>query len=149
MIDAHVAGTRYNIHVDPADGLLYAASWSSAHVDGCKSRRLVVILAREDPWRSTRYGSTRSKHAGFARLLAKPADAYEKLSAKRSKAVSGSGCGSHCCFDVIDSPGIGNDAALRPIRFLAVSLPVSRSARAAKGRHRCLRAAPLDFAWIA
>ena len=24
MIDAHIAGTRYNIHVDPADGLLYA-----------------------------------------------------------------------------------------------------------------------------
>jgi len=23
MIEAHVSGTRYNIHVDPADGLLY------------------------------------------------------------------------------------------------------------------------------
>jgi len=26
MIDAHIAGTRYNIHVDPADGLLYAGA---------------------------------------------------------------------------------------------------------------------------
>jgi len=30
-----------------------------------------------------------------------------------------------CCYDVIDSPGIGNDAELRPNQILAVSLPVS------------------------
>jgi len=38
MIDAHVAGTRFNIHVDPADGLLYAGgprcqlTWMDAKV---------------------------------------------------------------------------------------------------------------------
>jgi predicted glycogen debranching enzyme len=31
----------------------------------------------------------------------------------------------NCLYDVIDSPGIGNDASLRPNQLLAVSLPVS------------------------
>ena len=29
------------------------------------------------------------------------------------------------CYDVIDAPGIGNDAALRPNQIFAVSLPQS------------------------
>jgi len=29
-----------------------------------------------------------------------------------------------CCYDVIDSPGIGNDATLRPNQIFAVSLPI-------------------------
>jgi len=34
-------------------------------------------------------------------------------------------CRPQLLFDVIDSPGIGNDAALRPNQIFAVSLPVS------------------------
>ncbi|PMX04811.1 amylo-alpha-1,6-glucosidase, partial [Pseudomonas sp. GW460-12] len=30
-----------------------------------------------------------------------------------------------CCFDVLDSPGIGADASLRPNQVFAVSLPLS------------------------
>jgi len=30
------------------------------------------------------------------------------------------------CYDVIDSPGIGNDASLRPNQILTVSLPFTR-----------------------
>ncbi len=30
-----------------------------------------------------------------------------------------------CCYDVIDAPGIGNDASLRPNQIFAVSLPQS------------------------
>ena len=52
VLDAHVRGTRYNIHVDPADGLLYAGeagvqlTWMDA-----KSRR-----SRRDPahWKTHR-----------------------------------------------------------------------------------------------
>ena len=33
--------------------------------------------------------------------------------------------GSGCCFDVIDAPGVGNDATLRPNQIFAVSLPES------------------------
>src|SRR5260370_34430424 len=64
--------------------------------------------------------------AGFARLLAKPVEAYERHSAKAKKSFQKFwNAERNCCFDVIDSPGIGNDAALRPNQIFAVSLPVS------------------------
>ena len=41
IADAHIAGTRFGIHVDPADGLLVAGSRGlSAHMDGCQGGRL-------------------------------------------------------------------------------------------------------------
>jgi predicted glycogen debranching enzyme len=64
--------------------------------------------------------------AGFARLLAKPSEAYERLSAKARKSFQKFwNAERNCCFDVVDSPGIGNDASLRPNQIFAVSLPVS------------------------
>jgi len=63
--------------------------------------------------------------AGFARLLAKSSEAYERLSAKARKSFQKFwNAERNCCFDVVDSPGIGNDASLRPnqiLRLLAVS----------------------------
>ena len=64
--------------------------------------------------------------AEFARLLARPGQGYEKLSAKAQKNFQKFWNEERgCCFDVIDVPGAGNDAALRPNQLLAVSLPVS------------------------
>jgi glycogen debranching enzyme len=64
--------------------------------------------------------------AGFARLLAKPGDVYVNLAAKAKKNFQKFwNAQRNCCFDVIDSPSIGNDAALRPNQILAVSLPSS------------------------
>jgi glycogen debranching enzyme len=64
--------------------------------------------------------------AGFARSLARPGDAYEKLAAKTKKSFQKFwNLDRNCCFDVIDSPGIGNDASLRPNQIFAVSLQVS------------------------
>src|SRR5260370_38640651 len=64
--------------------------------------------------------------AGFARLLAKPVDPYEKLATKaKTNFQKFWNADRNCCFDVIDSPGIGNDASLRPNQISAVSLPVS------------------------
>src|SRR5260370_22998488 len=66
------------------------------------------------------------KMAGFARHLGKPGDAYEKLAARAKQSFQKFwNADRHCCFDVIDSPGIGNDAALRPNQIFAVSLPVT------------------------
>ena len=63
---------------------------------------------------------------GFARVLAKPSDAYERNAAKAKKSFQRFwNAERNCCFDVIDSPGIGNDASLRPNQIFAVSLPVS------------------------
>jgi len=128
MIDAHVAGTRYNIHVDPADGLLYAGgpgvqlTWMDAKIDDW-----VVTPRTGKPVEiNALWINALETMAGFAGLLAKPRDAYENLAAKAKKSFQRFwNADRNCCFDVIDSPNIGNDAALRPNQIFTVSLPVS------------------------
>ncbi len=128
MIDAHLAGTRFNIHVDPADGLLYAGgpgvqlTWMDAKVgDWVVTPRTGKPVEINALWINAL-----QTMAGFAKLLAKPGEMYEKLAAKaRANFQKFWNADRNCCFDVIDSPGIGNDAALRPNQIFAVSLPVS------------------------
>ncbi len=128
MIDVHIAGTRYNIHVDPADGLLYAGgpgvqlTWMDAKIgDWVVTPRTGKPVEINALWINAL-----ETMAGFARLLAKPADAYEKLAAKAKQSFQKFwNADRNCCFDVIDSPGIGNDASLRPNQIFAVSLAVS------------------------
>ena len=128
MIDAHIAGTRYNIHVDPADGLLFAGSpgvqltWMDAKIGDW----VVTPRAGKPVEINALWINALETMAGFARLLAKPSEAYERLSAKAKKSFQKFwNAERNCCFDVVDSPGIGNDAALRPNQIFAVSLPVS------------------------
>jgi predicted glycogen debranching enzyme len=128
MIDAHIAGTRYNIHVDPADGLLYAGgpgvqlTWMDAKIgDWVVTPRTGKPVEINALWINAL-----ETMAGFARLLAKPTDAYEKASAKAKNSFQKFwNTDRNCCFDVIDSPGIGNDSSIRPNQIFAVSLPVS------------------------
>ncbi|HYT22861.1 MAG TPA: amylo-alpha-1,6-glucosidase [Candidatus Polarisedimenticolia bacterium] len=128
MIDAHIAGTRYNIHVDPADGLLYAGvpgvqlTWMDAKIsDWVVTPRTGKAVEINALWINAL-----ETMAGFARLLAKPGDAYEQRAAKTKNSFQTFwNADRNCCFDVIDSPGIGNDASLRPNQIFAVSLPVS------------------------
>ena len=128
MIDAHIAGMRYNIHVDPADGLLFAGSpgvqltWMDAKIGDW----VVTPRAGKPVEINALWINALETIAGFARLLAKPSEAYERLSAKAKKSFQKFwNAERNCCFDVVDSPGIGNDAALRPNQIFAVSLPVS------------------------
>jgi predicted glycogen debranching enzyme len=128
MIDAHVAGTRYNIHVDSADGLLYAGgpgvqlTWMDAKIgDWVVTPRTGKPVEINALWINAL-----ETMAGFARLLAKPGEAYEKLAASAKKSFQRFwNAERNCCFDVIDSPGVGNDPLLRPNQIFAVSLPVS------------------------
>jgi predicted glycogen debranching enzyme len=128
MIDAHIAGTRYNIQVDPADGLLYAGgpgvqlTWMDAKVgDWVVTPRTGKPVEINALWINALETMAR-----FALLLAKPDDAYEKLAIKAKKSFQRFwNVDRNCCFDVIDSPGMGSDAALRPNQVFAVSLPVS------------------------
>ncbi|HEV1992788.1 MAG TPA: amylo-alpha-1,6-glucosidase, partial [Candidatus Acidoferrum sp.] len=128
MIDVHLQGTRYNIHVDPADGLLYAGgpgvqlTWMDAKIgDWVVTPRTGKPVEINALWINAL-----ETMAGFARLLAKPGEVYEKLAAKAKKSFQKFwNVERNCCFDVIDSPGIGNDASLRPNQVFAVSLPVS------------------------
>jgi predicted glycogen debranching enzyme len=128
MIDAHVKGTRYDIHVDPADGLLYAGvpgvqlTWMDAKVgDTVVTPRTGKAVEVNALWINAL-----ETMAEFARLLARPGGGYEKLSAKAQKNFQRFWNEDRgCCFDVIDVPGMGNDASLRPNQLFAVSLPVT------------------------
>jgi predicted glycogen debranching enzyme len=128
MIDAHVNGTRYNIHVDPADGLIYAGgpgvqlTWMDAKVGDWvvtpRSGKPVEINAL--------WINALQTIAEFARVLATPGEAYEKLAAKATKSFQKFWNEErNCCFDVIDAPEIGRDPSLRPSQIFAVSLPIS------------------------
>jgi len=132
MIDAHIAGTRYNIHVDPADGLLYAGgpgiqlTWMDAKIgDWVVTPRTGKPVEINALWINAL-----ETMAQFAGLINKSTENFERLSTQAKASFQKFwNAERNCCFDVIDGPGSakksGNDALLRPNQILAVSLPVS------------------------
>jgi predicted glycogen debranching enzyme len=128
MIEAHVAGTRYNIHVDPADGLLYAGgpgvqlTWMDAKVgDWVVTPRTGKPVEINALWINAL--ATMSE---FSRALAAPSTRWDSLAAQATGSFAKFWNASRdCCYDVIDAPGIAKDAALRPNQIFAVALPVS------------------------
>jgi predicted glycogen debranching enzyme len=128
MIEAHVNGTRFNIRVDPADGLLYGGgpgvqlTWMDAKIgDWVVTPRTGKPVEINALWINALESMTE-----FAKILNLPASRYETLSAAAKTSFSKFwNLDRNCCYDVIDSPGIGNDASLRPNQILAVSLPFS------------------------
>ncbi len=128
IIDAHVKGTRYNIHVDPADGLLFAGgpgvqlTWMDAKVgDWVVTPRTGKPVEINALWISAL-----ETMAEFAQLLKQPGEGYEKLAIKAKKNFQKFwNAAGACCYDVIDAPGIGNDASLRPNQIFAVCLLAS------------------------
>jgi predicted glycogen debranching enzyme len=128
IVDAHVKGTRYNIHVDAADGLIFAGglgvqlTWMDAKIGDW----VVTPRTGKPAEINALWINALETMAEFARLLAKPGEGYEKLAVKAKKSFQKFwNAERRCCYDVIDSPGIGNDASLRPNQIFAVSLPVS------------------------
>jgi predicted glycogen debranching enzyme len=124
IIDWHVQGTRYNIHVDPADGLLYAGApgvqltWMDAKVgDWVVTPRIGKPVEVNALW----YRALRSMEQWSARLGHSPAR-YADLAARvcasfeRFWFAEGS-----WLYDVLDTPS-GNDASLRPNQLFAISL---------------------------
>jgi predicted glycogen debranching enzyme len=132
MIDAHVAGTRYNIHADSADGLLYAGgpgiqlTWMDVKIgDWVITPRTGKPVEINALWINAL-----ETMAQFAALLNKSPDNYTRLSAQAKNSFQKFwNAERNCCFDVIDVPGSakngGKDATLRPNQILAVSLPSS------------------------
>jgi predicted glycogen debranching enzyme len=128
IVDAHVKGTRYQIHVDPADGLVYAGepgvqlTWMDAKVgDWVVTPRTGKAVEINALWINAL-----ETMAGFARLLKRSSETYEALSRKAKDSFQRFWNPQRaCCFDVIDVPGLGNDASLRPNQIFAVALPVS------------------------
>ena len=128
IIDAHVRGARYNIKVDPADALLYAGNaevqltWMDAKIgDWVVTPRTGKAVEINALWINAL-----DTMAGFARLLMKPGEGYERLVEKATRSFQKFwNPERHCCYDVVDTPSGENDAALRPNQIFALSLPVS------------------------
>jgi predicted glycogen debranching enzyme len=125
IIDWHCRGTRYNIHLDASDGLLYAGeagvqlTWMDAKVgDWVVTPRIGKPIEINALW----YCALRSM-AKFARQLGKPYQEYEAIAdrtlAKFSRFWNAD---TGYCYDVLDSPD-GDDISLRPNQIFAVSLP--------------------------
>jgi predicted glycogen debranching enzyme len=128
IIEAHDRGTRYHIHVDPADGLLFAGepgvqvTWMDAKVnDRVVTPRIGKTIEVNALWLNATTTMSR-----FARILGRNAARYEilRMSARAGFAKFWN-AEKQFCFDVIDDPGSadGRDAALRPNQIFAVSLP--------------------------
>jgi predicted glycogen debranching enzyme len=124
IIDWHVRGTRYNIHVDASDGLLYAGTagvqltWMDAKVgDWVVTPRMGKPIEVNALW----YNALCVMKT-FARQLGKPYLVYESL-AERALASFGRFWNEEAgyCYDVLDGPD-GNDPSLRPNQIFAVSL---------------------------
>jgi predicted glycogen debranching enzyme len=130
ILDAHVRGTRYHIHVDPADGLLFAGepgvqlTWMDAKVDG----RVITPRIGKPVEVNALWLNAAATMARFAQALGQDAARYEKLAENaRAGFARFWNAERQFCFDVIDAPGSpdGKDTALRPNQILAVSLPES------------------------
>ncbi|MBI1742749.1 amylo-alpha-1,6-glucosidase [Candidatus Acetothermia bacterium] len=124
VVNWHQRGTRYQIHVDPNDGLLYAGepgvqlTWMDAKVgDWVVTPRIGKPVEINALWFNALHTM-----ADFARRLKKPADEYEKLADTTEKGFARFWyeAGGYC-YDVIDGPE-GNDTSLRPNQLFAVSL---------------------------
>ncbi len=125
MVDAHLRGTRYQIHADPEDGLLYAGdpgvqlTWMDAKVDNwVVTPRIGKPVEINALWLNA--VSTMTE---FARLLGRPTAGHACLVKRARKGFARFwNEEKQCCCDVIDGPG-GNDASIRPNQIFAVSLP--------------------------
>ncbi len=127
IITWHRKGTRYQIHVDPADGLLYAGepgvqlTWMDVKIDDWvvtpRTGKPIEINAL---W----YNALHTM-ADFAQRLNLPAQDY--LTAAEQVRTSFErfwNPNQGYCYDVIDGPD-GDDPTLRPNQIFAVSLPAS------------------------
>jgi len=138
IIAWHQKGTRYNIHLDPADGLLYAGepgwqlTWMDAKVgDWVVTPRMGKPVEINALW----YNALRIM-ADFARQLAalnqQDATELQAAAAGYAQLAEQTAAGYQrfwlaekgYCADLLDGPD-GDDPALRPNQLLAVALPHS------------------------
>ncbi len=129
IVDHHVHGTHFDIHVDPNDGLLsqgaegYQLTWMDAKVDGWvvtpRRGKAVEINAL---W----YNALRV----LQDYLAEEGDSsnacrMEKLALRARTSFNARFWNEEhkCLFDVVDAESGGNDPAVRPNQIFAVALP--------------------------
>ncbi len=127
IITEYARGTRYQIHVDSADGLLYAGeagvqlTWMDAKVDNWvvtprigKPVEVNALWLNSLAFMSNLATAMGSSPAQFDSLAAKARRGFQRFW----------NAAANCCYDVIDGPQ-GNDASLRPNQIFAVALEES------------------------
>jgi len=127
IIDWHRQGTRYNIRVDPVDGLLYAGepgvqlTWMDAKVDDwVVTPRIGKPVEVNALW----FNALKTM-AQFARLTGDDDGEFEAAAEKTRQGFARFWNDRRgACYDLLDGPA-GDDPALRPNQILAVSLPES------------------------
>jgi predicted glycogen debranching enzyme len=126
IVEHHVAGTRFGIHVDPADGLLsqgadgWALTWMDARVDG----RPITARQGKPVEVNALWVNGLAATAGLLQRVGMPEDSIEQLE-RQARSSFGSrfaSPGRVGFADVVDGPN-GDDWTLRPNQVLAVSLP--------------------------
>lgn len=124
IIDWHMHGTRYNIHLDPQDGLMYAGedgvqlTWMDAKIDDwVVTPRIGKPIEISALW----YNALRIME-DFAEQLGKPSNLYRE-SAELTKLGFNRYWNSETgyCYDVLDG-STGDDTSLRPNQVIAASL---------------------------
>lgn len=128
IIDAHLQGTRYNIHVDPSDELLYAGedgfqlTWMDARVG---PKVITPRIGKPVEINALWYNALRTM-VTLAPVAGKGTEPFHKLADKVKSSFSRFWDETKgYCYDVIDAPGVGSDSSLRPNQIFAVSLPDS------------------------
>lgn len=127
IIRWHRRGTRYNIHLDEADGLIYAGeegvqlTWMDAKVaEWVVTPRTGKPVEVNALW----YNALRVM-AAFAQILGEDATPYVVLASRAREGFARFWSDeAGYCYDVLDGPD-GHDDSLRPNQLLAVSLPHS------------------------
>jgi predicted glycogen debranching enzyme len=127
MVEWHLRGTRYGIHVDPQDALLGAGepgvqlTWMDAKVgDWVVTPRIGKPVEINALW----YNAL-CIMAAFAGARGRPAEIYRNLAERvRASFLRFTDERTGGLYDVIDGP-FGNDGSIRPNQLLAVSLPHS------------------------
>lgn len=125
--DWYKRGTRYGVHVDAADGLLYAGEpgWQVTWMDAKVGGRPITPRIGKPVEINALWFNALCTMARFAPELGKRADEYRALAERVKKGFARFwNRERQCCFDVIDGPE-GNDSSLRPNQIFAVSLPES------------------------
>ena len=125
VIDHHLRGTRFNIQVDPADGLLRAAAegyqltWMDAKVGDW-----VVTPRRGKPVEiQALWYSALASMAEWSEALGMPEPRYRSLASDARASFNRRFWNARLghLFDVVDGPH-GDDASLRPNQIFALSL---------------------------
>jgi glycogen debranching enzyme len=120
-------GTRFGIHSDPADGLLFAGepdtnlTWMDARAGG----KAVTPRTGKPVEINALWINALQTLATIARRVGQPSLEFQGLAKRARDNFEGFwNPERRCCFDVIDGPA-GNDASLRPNQIFTVSLAVS------------------------